>query len=73
MPYKIEKRGNKYAVINAETGEVHARGTTKQKAEAQVRLLNAQDHGFKPDKTKVLSDGTRVNIRFKGKRRGKAK
>ena len=27
---------------------VHAKGTTKAKAEAQKRLLNAIDHGFKP-------------------------
>lgn len=26
----------------------HAKGTTKKKAEAQVRLLNAIDHGWKP-------------------------
>lgn len=27
---------------------VHAKSTTKEKAESQVRLLNAIDHGFKP-------------------------
>ncbi len=28
----------------------HAKNTTKPKAEAQARLLNAIDHGFKPTK-----------------------
>ena len=43
MPYKIVKlRGkNLYRVINSRTGEVHAKGTTRKKAEAQVRLLES--------------------------------
>jgi len=28
--------------------QVHARATTKERAKAQVRLLNAVDHGWKP-------------------------
>jgi hypothetical protein len=42
MPYEIRplgKRGH-YEVINAETGEVHAKDTTLKKAKAQMRLLN---------------------------------
>ena len=31
---------NLYKVINVKTGEVHAKGTTRKKAEAQIRLLN---------------------------------
>jgi len=42
MPYIVKKVRNKnlYRVINTQTGKIHAEGTTKQKAEAQVRLLN---------------------------------
>lgn len=42
MPYAIRKirNQNKYKVINTQTQEVHAKGTTKPKAEAQVRILN---------------------------------
>ena len=51
MPYKIQKLSNgKYKVVNKETGSVKARETTKTKAEKQIRLLNAIDHGFKPKK-----------------------
>lgn len=41
MPYKIIKIRNKdlYKVVNSKTGKVHSSGTTKDKAKAQVRLL----------------------------------
>ena len=39
---------NAYQVKNVATGMVHSRKTTKRKAESQIRLLNAIDHGFKP-------------------------
>jgi hypothetical protein len=47
MPYKIipEKHTGRFRVINSITKEVHSYGTTKQKAEAQIRLLNAIEHG----------------------------
>lgn len=32
-----------YEVINAITGKVHAKRTTKAKAEAQVRLLRSKE------------------------------
>jgi hypothetical protein len=47
MPAKKRKLpSGKYQVSTP--SEVHAKGTTKTKAEAQVRLLNAVEHGFKP-------------------------
>ncbi len=48
MPAKVKKVGKKYQV--ATPNAVHAKGTTKKKAEAQQRLLNAIDHGWKPTK-----------------------
>jgi hypothetical protein len=41
MPYTIRKVRNQncYVVKNMETNKVHAKCTTKKKAEAQVRLL----------------------------------
>lgn len=49
MPAKIKKKkGGKYQVSTPNS--VHAKGTTKKKAEAQQRLLNAIDHGWKPTK-----------------------
>jgi hypothetical protein len=49
MPYGMFKlNGNKYEVKNVKSGEIHAKGTTKAKAERQMRLLNAIDNGYKP-------------------------
>lgn len=49
MPYGIQKVAEgKYQVINLKTGQVHAKHTSKTKADAQVRLLEAVDHGFTP-------------------------
>ncbi len=59
MPVKIKKKGKKYQVSTP--GGVKAKSTTKKKAKAQERLLNAVEHGFKPTRKK------------KGKRRKKSK
>jgi hypothetical protein len=41
MPYKISKvKGNKYKVTNTATKRVLAKGTTKTKAQNQVKLIN---------------------------------
>ena len=42
MPFRIRKVKNKplYSVKNAKTGAVYSKGTSKPKAEAQVRLLS---------------------------------
>ena len=47
MPYVIqpEPHTGKYRVINSITKKVHSYGTSKQRAEAQIRLLNAIEHG----------------------------
>lgn len=41
MPWKIRKLPNKnrFRVYNAETGEIHAKGTSLENAKKQVRLL----------------------------------
>lgn len=47
MPVKINKtKSGNYKVSTP--GGVKAKGTTKKKAEAQKRLLNAIEHGWKP-------------------------
>ena len=48
MPYSIRKVRNKncYKVKNKKTGKVHAKCSTKQNAERQVRLLYAIDHNL---------------------------
>ena len=46
MPVKIKKLNGKYRVKTP--GGIKAKGTTKKKAEAQKRLLNAIEHGWRP-------------------------
>ena len=42
MPYRIKKKDGDYEVRSPHGAK--AKGTTKKKAEAQVRLLNAIEH-----------------------------
>jgi len=52
MPVKITKVApGRYKV--ATPNAVHAKGTTKQKAMSQARLLNAVEHGWKPTGAKA--------------------
>ena len=48
MPYTIRKlpNKNKYKVTDTETKRIISKGTTKKKAESQVKLLNAIHHNF---------------------------
>lgn len=40
MPYKVEEKGDKYVVVNSETGDEKAEHDTREAAERQVRLLH---------------------------------
>lgn len=47
MPYEVRQAGDKYEVINSDSGEVkatHEPPDAKEKADAQVRLLEAVEH-----------------------------
>ena len=46
VPARISKVRGGYSVKTP--NQVHAKATTKTKAEGQQRLLNALDHGWKP-------------------------
>jgi hypothetical protein len=56
MPYIIRKVRSKdcFTVTNKITKKIHARCTTREKAEKQVKLLRAVDHGFKPKKKRHM-------------------
>jgi len=56
MPETEKKLPNGKYSVSGPHG-VHAKGTTKEKADAQVRLLNAVDHGWKPGKKKHRAPG----------------
>ena len=47
MPAKVTKNSKGGYTVRTPNG-VHAKNTTKAKAEAQQRLLNAIDHGWTP-------------------------
>lgn len=51
MPVKITKTNHKFKVSTP--GGTKSKGTTKEKAESQKRLLNAIDHGWIPTRSKV--------------------
>ena len=56
MPVKVTK--SKKGCYRVSTpNQVHAKCTTKKKALAQKRLLNAVEHGWKPTKHHSASDG----------------
>jgi len=74
MPVKITRlgRSNKYRVSTP--NGVHAKGTTLEKAEAQKRLIDAVDHGWKPTgepakKTGQKSQKKDTNLRKGGRNR----
>jgi hypothetical protein len=50
VPYKVEKKGDQWCVINADTGEEKACHATEEDAERQKRLLLAieNDPSVKP-------------------------
>lgn len=51
MPEELRKnKDGSYSVVNAKTGKVHSKHTTKQKGEAQIRIIeqaDAKKHGRK--------------------------
>jgi hypothetical protein len=53
VPYAIEKRGNKWVVINTETKAVKGTHDSEIKAERQRRLLEGIEHGWKPSGAKA--------------------
>lgn len=52
MPYSILPHNGGFKVVNTATGEVHAKHTTRPRAEAQVKLLRGLEHGMIPKKKK---------------------
>jgi hypothetical protein len=66
MPAKMRKNKSGYSVSTPNM--VHAKNTTKEKAESQVRLLNAIDHGWQPSKDPYRAE----NRKYSPKRRRKS-
>lgn len=45
MPYELRRKGNRWQVVNKETGKVYST-TSKSKAENQLRLLKSIEKGY---------------------------
>ena len=57
MPYQmVQLSPRRYSVVGKETGKVHAKRTTKKKAEAQIRLLKSFDASKAVSKAHLASD-----------------
>lgn len=48
MPYEIRENDGKFEVVNKDSGDVKAKHTSRDKAEAQVKLLHGIEHGWRP-------------------------
>jgi len=53
MPYSIEKRGDKWVLINTDTGKVKGTHDSKIKAIRQRNLLQGIEHGWTPSGAKA--------------------
>lgn len=62
MPEKMTKVSGGYQVKGPHG--VHAKHSTKANAEAQVRLLNAVDHGWKPTGKSAKHHSPPVHSKF---------
>lgn len=61
MPYELEKASARcWIVKNVETGKVHAKCTTKTKAQKQLALLRGVEHGWTPTGKKSTDKGKGV-------------
>jgi uncharacterized protein (DUF849 family) len=67
MPIKVRKIRNQdcYRVFNAETGEIYAKCTTREKALAQKRLLEEADKKDEEEKIDDVVDKTKQTIKKK--------
>ena len=53
MPYEIEKRGDKWVVLNTETKDVKGRHDSEIKARRQINLLRGIEAGWTPTGAKA--------------------
>ena len=51
-PWSVVKRGSRWAVVKNSTGAVKAMHDSKEKAMAQLRLLEGVEHGWKPTRNR---------------------
>lgn len=67
MPYELRRKGNRYQVVNKDTGKVHST-TTRAKAEKQLKLLQGIEKDWTPTGDGGYTrqvNGKQVNLRVK--------
>ena len=52
MPYKIIKRGDKWAIVNKDTGKTVGMSSSKEEVKSSVRARLGGEHGWKPSRKK---------------------
>jgi len=53
MPYSIQKRKDKFVVVNTDTGDVKGTHDSREKAQKQLNLLRAVKAGWKSSKRTI--------------------
>ena len=66
MPYTTSEVDG-YQVKNTRTGKVHAKSTSKAKADAQMRLLHGVEHGMVPRTSSQVAGLSPSKSKSKGK------
>lgn len=67
MPYEIQRKGNRYQVVNKETGKSHA-PTTHAEAKKQLKLLQGVERNWTPTEDGAYTrkvNGKHVKLRIK--------
>jgi len=64
MPVKVTKTDGEYRVSTP--NQVHAKGTSKKKAQAQANLLRGVEHGWKPTGKKSQHQMTPMRYHKRG-------
>jgi hypothetical protein len=69
MPYEIRRKGNRYQVVNKDTGHVYST-TTREKAEKQLKLLEGIERDWTPTSDGHFSrkvNGQHYKLKIKSK------
>jgi hypothetical protein len=67
MPWAMRRTKNGFGVQNEESGKWHSRDTTREKAEAQLRLLRGTEHGWRPDEAARAPRARKTAAQRKGR------
>ncbi len=67
----MRKSGKCYKVVNKSTGRVHAKCTSRKRAESQLRLLRGIEHGWKPTGSRKSRKSAKHSRKARGSRKSR--